>query len=422
MRIPIDLPSLLPGASACRGTRAVKAAWKVQRLTCIDISGAGDSRISRIATRYTLQLIYSGMAPSRALVRSRSWVRYSCPLAEKCDCHRVFSHRRHAMNHAKSVHQGIKLYLCPLAEQYSCNETFSRRSSATNHARLIHQRIKKPYPCPLAEQYNCIKTWPKRYLARNHAKSAHQRITFPCLLAEEYGCDKTFSRRSYATNHARSVHQGIRPYPCPLAKMYDCDKAFFQKQHATIHGTSVHQGIKPYPCPLAGKYNCTTTFNSNYNAQQHAHSVHQGGTYLCPLVAEYDCTKTFSWKENATKHAKTAHLGINRWMCSVPRCTHAVRQQTLSSRRMSRHMAKHQTWGHLFGENDHLPIAVQDLALPDAVIAEGADSDEEADGADEDPNWGAGEGDEHSDEWLPLEQRNEMIEQSKGYLSCETII
>jgi hypothetical protein len=86
VRISIDLPSLLLRASACRGTRAFKAPWKVQRLTCIDISGASDSRIYRIATQYAPQLIDSNMAPSRALVRSRSWVRYSCPLAEKCDC------------------------------------------------------------------------------------------------------------------------------------------------------------------------------------------------------------------------------------------------------------------------------------------------------------------------------------------------
>jgi hypothetical protein len=104
-----------------------------------------------------------------------------------------------------------------------------------------------------------------------------------------------------------------------------------------------------YCCPLAGEYNCVVTFNSEFAAQEHALSVHRGMRYPSPWQKRIIVRRRFPGEKNCHETCETAHLGINRWMCSVLRCKQAVRRQALSSRRMSRHMAKHQKSGHTFG-------------------------------------------------------------------------
>jgi len=127
------------------------------------------------------------------------------------------------------------------------------------------------------------------------------------------------------------------------------------------------------------------TFNSNNAAQEHVHSVNQGGTYLCPLVEEYDCKKTFSWK-NCGRNMRRRPIQVLIGGCALYQDVRTLLDSRLFQVIECRGIWQSTRNGVIsFGENDHLPIAVQDLAPLDAAIAKGADSDS-------DPNWDAGEG------------------------------
>lgn len=265
---------------------------------------------------------------SKNQVKSKSMVKYTCPL---CDKHfiSVYFLKKHVLKHtirktccticllqftSKFNLQEHKKVDHLVNEKMSCACNICSRAFSSEIKKNLHEKRHKARKCDL-----CSKVFRSQPAFNNHIQRHSIKFNVHGQKQSCSFCEKECTNDNDLTSHVNKVHLQIKPYSCDM-----CDKQFYTQKNLKCHKKvhcmrskekcefctktlksrkdlvihiRKHIGIKPHQCLL-----CSQMFYSENLVIKHMNKWH-GGRFCCKL-----CKKVFVNKIGLRNHVNMVHF------------------------------------------------------------------------------------------------------------------